>query len=53
MCFGSKSERNRQNIKFVADEFFESVNELCEKKDFGSFEEVRVAMRRKAFDVRP
>ena len=48
-----QARKSSDKRTFVADEFFESVNELCEKKDFGSFEEVRVAMRRKAFDVRP
>ena len=47
-----QARRSSDKRTFVADEFFESVNELCEKQDFGSFEEVRVAMRGKASDVR-
>jgi len=46
-----QARRSSDKRTFVADEFFESVNELCEKQDFGSFEEVRVAMRGKASDV--
>ena len=46
-----QARRSSDKRTFVADEFFQSVNELCVKQDFESVEEVRVAMRTKALDV--